>query len=224
MVTGDTGLRFGTATFPENGTSVDELLDAARTAMVRGSHVAPPPASGPRPVVVGERMRAVWEMVDRVAAANLPVLVLGETGSGKEVVARALHGRSARREGPLKSVNCAAIPQNLLESALFVSENPPLRVAFDDLVTRMHLIQNPALMLQALANLYLHSLRYLDEPDQAFLMARLRRLQKVLDESHYQDLYEEHIEKRYSWAIENRLAEFLEAEESLLEEEEPEKG
>jgi hypothetical protein len=106
-----------------------------------------------------------------------------------------------------------------------VSENPPLEAAYDDLVTRMHLIHNPALMLQALGNLYIHSLRYLDEPDQAFLMARLRRLQKVLDEEHFQDLYETYIEKRYHWAIENRLAEFLEAEETLLEDEgEPEKA
>jgi len=108
----------------------------------------------------------------------------------------------------------------VIESALFVSENPPLKEAFEDLVTRMHLIQNPVLMLQALGNLYVYSLRYLETPDQAFLMARLRRLQKVLDESCYQDLYEKHIEQRYSWAIENRLAEFLEAEETLLEDEE----
>jgi hypothetical protein len=106
----------------------------------------------------------------------------------------------------------------VLESALFVSDNPPLRVAFDDLVTRIHLIQNPALMLQALGNLYLHSIRYLEDEDQAFLMARLRRLQKVLGESGFQDLYEQYIEKRYSWAIENRLAELLEEEEKLLSE------
>lgn len=110
----------------------------------------------------------------------------------------------------------------VVESALFVSENPPLRDAYQDLVTRMHLINNPALMLQALGNLFVYSLRYLDQPDQAFLMARLRRLQKVLDESCFQDLYEKYIEQRYSWAIENRLAEFLEAEESLLEDEETE--
>ena len=108
----------------------------------------------------------------------------------------------------------------MLESALFVSENPPLEAAFDDLVTRAHLINNPALMLQALGNLYLYSIRYLDDEEQAFLMARLRRLQKVLDESCFQDLYEKHIEQRYSWAIENRLAEFLEQEETLLPDEE----
>ncbi len=103
----------------------------------------------------------------------------------------------------------------VFESSLFVSENPPLRTAFDDLVARLHLINNPALLMQALANLFTYSLRYLAEPDQAFLMARLRNLQKVLDKSCYQDLYETFIEMRYSWAIENRLAEFLEGDEQL---------
>jgi DNA-binding NtrC family response regulator len=121
LTAGDPSLRAGAATFPENGTSVDELLDAARLAMVRGA-VQPPPVSSSEPLIVGERMRAVWEMVDRVAASNLPVLVTGETGTGKEVVAHALHARSQRREGPLKSVNCAAIPQTLLESVLFGHE------------------------------------------------------------------------------------------------------
>ena len=107
----------------------------------------------------------------------------------------------------------------VFESSLFVSESPPLRAAFDDLVTRLHLINNPALLMQALANLFAYSLRYLEQPDQAFLMARLRNLQEVLDESCYQDLYESYIEKRYSWAIENRLAEFLETDEKLFEDE-----
>ena len=105
----------------------------------------------------------------------------------------------------------------LLESALFVSENPPLEAAFTDLMQRLHLINNPAILMQALANLYLHSLRHRETPDQAFLMARLRNLQPVLERSCWQDLYETHIEKRYSWAIENRLAELLEAEEMLFE-------
>ena len=118
----DNALRFGTATFPDDGVSVDELLDAARTAMVHGrSTTSLPPPSG-RPFIVGEKTRPMWELVDRVARAVLPVLVVGETGTGKEVVANALHHRSARAEGPLRSVNCAAIPQTLVESVLFGHE------------------------------------------------------------------------------------------------------
>ena len=118
----DAALRYGSAMFPDSGTSVDELLDAARTAMVRGARSASAPPSSGTPFIMGERSRPVWDLVDRVARANLPVLVLGETGTGKEVVATALHRRSARAEGPLRSVNCAAIPQNLVESVLFGHE------------------------------------------------------------------------------------------------------
>lgn len=117
----DAALRFGAATFPDDGTTVDELLDAARSAMIRG----PAAAAGhgeSAGIVASPKMRAVWDMIDRVAPSVLPVLVQGETGTGKEVVARALHARSNRKEGPLRSVNCAAIPPNLVESVLFGHE------------------------------------------------------------------------------------------------------
>jgi len=104
----------------------------------------------------------------------------------------------------------------VIESALFVSDDPPVREAFDNLVSRLHLINNPALLMQALANLFSYSLRYLDEPNQAFLMGRLRNLQKVMVDSCYQDLYERYIEKRYFWAIENRLAEILDGDQEFM--------
>ncbi len=114
-------LRWGAACFPEDGTTADELVAAARRAMMGGGARQAPPQVGPA-LVMGERMRPVWDMVERVATSNLPVLVLGETGAGKEVVARALHERSARRDGPRRSVNCAAIPPTLVESVLFGHE------------------------------------------------------------------------------------------------------
>src|SRR6185295_6195944 len=64
-------------------------------------------------------MQAVRERIQRVADAPAPVIVLGETGTGKGVVARALHGDSRRAERPFVSVNCAALPEALLESELF---------------------------------------------------------------------------------------------------------
>ncbi len=65
------------------------------------------------------RMRAVKEMIDRVAATDATVLVWGESGVGKEMVARALHLHSPRRERAFVKVNCAALPMELLESELF---------------------------------------------------------------------------------------------------------
>lgn len=62
------------------------------------------------------------EVGQRVATTNAPVLILGETGVGKEVFARALHGRSKRAQKPFIAINCGAIPENLIESILFGHE------------------------------------------------------------------------------------------------------
>ncbi len=74
--------------------------------------------------VVGERggLRDVMERVSQVARTDVPVLILGETGSGKEVIARVIHERSPRNSGPMVRVNCGAIPGELIDSELFGHE------------------------------------------------------------------------------------------------------
>ena len=67
-------------------------------------------------------LREVMRGVELVAPATAPVLILGETGSGKEVIARAIHGRSTRAQGPFLRVNCGAIPPDLVDSELFGHE------------------------------------------------------------------------------------------------------
>jgi transcriptional regulator with GAF, ATPase, and Fis domain len=67
-------------------------------------------------------LREVMERVEKVAATDAPVLILGETGSGKEVIARTIHTRSARSKGPIVRVNCGAIPSELIDSELFGHE------------------------------------------------------------------------------------------------------
>ena len=67
-------------------------------------------------------MQSVFKMVGRVALSDAPVLVTGESGCGKELVARAIHNYSERHKKPLIAINCAAIPENLLESELFGHE------------------------------------------------------------------------------------------------------
>ena len=73
-------------------------------------------------VWAGEAMRRVMAQVDRVAASETRVCILGETGTGKELVARAIHERSPRRDKPFVTVNCAAVPSDLIESELFGHE------------------------------------------------------------------------------------------------------
>jgi two-component system response regulator PilR (NtrC family) len=65
------------------------------------------------------RMQQLYEMIGRVAATKTNVLIVGESGTGKELVARAIHAESERTDKPFVALNCAAIPENLLESELF---------------------------------------------------------------------------------------------------------
>ncbi|MBI4606285.1 MAG: sigma 54-interacting transcriptional regulator [Planctomycetes bacterium] len=86
-----------------------EGRDAARGAAFRADSILGESAAA----------RKVVQWIRQVAPTSLPVLITGETGTGKELVARALHGESARSGGPFVSVNCAALPEPLLEAELF---------------------------------------------------------------------------------------------------------
>jgi DNA-binding NtrC family response regulator len=73
-------------------------------------------------VVRDPAMRELYALVQRVASSSIPVLVVGETGVGKEVIAAELHRRSSRADRPYLRINCAALPEQLLESELFGHE------------------------------------------------------------------------------------------------------
>jgi two-component system, NtrC family, response regulator AtoC len=120
--------RFGLASCPEDATDPDNLVLCARAAL----GAAPPagiatPADAARRLTFGERdvvichpgMIRVFELLERLARADLPVLIIGETGVGKENAAYAVHHHSARRGKPFIALNCAAIPDGLVESLLF---------------------------------------------------------------------------------------------------------
>ncbi len=74
------------------------------------------------PMVEGAAMRPVVDFIDRVAPSDATVLLLGESGTGKDVVARAIHRQSPRAKGPFVAINCAALPDSLVEAELFGHE------------------------------------------------------------------------------------------------------
>jgi len=91
-----------------------ELLSAPSRAPAE-----PRAAATPGVVVVDPAMVRLHDLIDLVARSTIPVLVVGETGVGKEVISAAVHLRSARADKPFVSLNCAALPEALLESELF---------------------------------------------------------------------------------------------------------
>src|SRR6266446_914559 len=103
---------------------VGEALEVARRMRepaVVAETAADPDMEG---VIIGScpAMREVYKAIGRVAAQNVPVLITGESGTGKELVARALYQHGPRAKAPFLALNCAAIPEQLLESELFGHE------------------------------------------------------------------------------------------------------
>jgi len=105
---------------PESAPGTMESTLAASEQDESGGEVRPPSPSANR-LIVGESaaLREVLRQVAVVASTDATVLILGETGTGKESIAEAIHRHSARRSKPLVKVNCAALPAGLLESELF---------------------------------------------------------------------------------------------------------
>lgn len=81
----------------------------------------------PDSVIFGksEAMQDLRQRLDKVASANVPVLINGESGTGKDIIARLVHGKSPWRAGPYVKVNCPAIPGSLLEANYSVTKREP---------------------------------------------------------------------------------------------------
>jgi formate hydrogenlyase transcriptional activator len=107
--------------------------------------------------IVGQSaaLREVLQQVEMVAAADSTVLLLGETGTGKELVARAIHDRSRRKNRALVKVNCAAIPSGLLESELFGHERGAYTGATTQRIGRLELADQGTLFLDEIGDISL---------------------------------------------------------------------
>ncbi|HVE87722.1 MAG TPA: sigma 54-interacting transcriptional regulator [Myxococcales bacterium] len=109
----------GVACFPRDGRDPEQLI-ARAGAEARGD--AGEEAEDGAPVIADPAMVQLYKLIDKVAAGNINVLVMGETGAGKELVAEAVHRRSPRAQRPFVRINCAALSESLLESELFGHE------------------------------------------------------------------------------------------------------
>ena len=101
-------------------------------------------------------MMAVKERIGRVAELNTDVLIMGETGTGKELVADTIHALSPRAKGPFVKINCAAIPENLIESELFGHEKGAFTGASAMKKGRFELAKGGSLMLDEIGDMPLH--------------------------------------------------------------------
>ncbi len=112
-------------------------------------------------------MREVFRVLRRVAPTDISVLVLGETGTGKELVAREIHRLSPRKKGPFISINCGAIPENLLESELFGHKKGAFTGAIADKVGKFEAAGGGTIFLDEIGempmNLQVKLLRVLQE-------------------------------------------------------------
>jgi transcriptional regulator with GAF, ATPase, and Fis domain len=122
----------GVSIYPDAGATGDALIERSRQALRRTSaahpvELAPARAWTADPaaeeaIVADPAMRELFATIDRVAPSRLPVILHGETGTGKEVLARRIHEAGPRKARRMVRVNCAAIPKELVESTLFGHE------------------------------------------------------------------------------------------------------
>jgi two-component system response regulator AtoC len=116
-------------------------------------------------------MLSIWDMVDRVAETDVPVLIRGESGVGKEGIARTLHERSPRRGKPFVKINCAALPSELLESELFGHERGAFTGATSEKPGKFELAD--------------HGTIFLDEIGEMHPALQAKLLQVLQDEEYY---------------------------------------
>jgi two-component system response regulator AtoC len=154
-------MRAGADDFLPKPVDPDAMAHVLDEAMTRARHTAelPPPSStlGDRPAFVGQSppLRKALEAVRKAAADTATVLIRGETGTGKELVARMVHDQSPRQSGPFVKVQCSALPDTLLESELFGYEKGAFTGASARKPGRVELAEGGTLFLDEIGDIAL---------------------------------------------------------------------
>ncbi len=161
-------MKLGAADFLEKPVEIEDLFELMESLLGEDpeSSVFRLPGG---PTIVGRHptVRTALRLLERVAKTESTVLLTGESGTGKELFARALHGLSSRKEGPFVGVNCAAIPETLLENELFGHEKGAFTGAHRRQVGRFEAAHGGTLLLDEIGELPLATqskvLRVLEE-------------------------------------------------------------
>ena len=98
-------------------------------------------------------MREIFDLINRLAQVDTTVLIRGENGTGKELVARAIHSNSPRKHGEFVAINCGAIPENLMESELFGHEKGAFTGASERKIGKFQLANKGTIFLDEIAEL-----------------------------------------------------------------------
>jgi DNA-binding NtrC family response regulator len=117
----------------------------------------------------GKGMRHIFHLIEQIAPSKATVLVMGESGTGKELVSRAIHHQSPRKQFPFITINCAAIPETLMESELFGHEKGAFTNAIEKKLGRCEVAHQGTLFLDEIGELSLATqakiLRFLEEKE-----------------------------------------------------------
>jgi DNA-binding NtrC family response regulator len=112
-------MQLGAKDYLQRPIKIDELMAAIERACTYPPSIASASAAGMDLIGSSENTQTLRKRIEKVGPSNSPVLILGQSGTGKELVAKALHAASRRARAPMITLNCATVPENLIETELF---------------------------------------------------------------------------------------------------------
>jgi two-component system response regulator AtoC len=153
-----TAMKIGATDFLAKPVAHEDLREGLRRAIEAQSVLRRAPQAPPKPipeVLLGTnpRMREIQLLLGRIGWSEVPVLIQGETGSGKEVIARELHAQSARANKAFLKLNCAALPSELVESELFGYERGAFTGAYQKKAGKFEIAEGGTILLDEIGDM-----------------------------------------------------------------------